>query len=59
LSEHNRNANEWVGFDQSLISITDPAYLIFEAMVFVDDGDVIKDNVNIAIDDVTFTPQCK
>jgi hypothetical protein len=59
LTEYDRNANEWNGYDQSLISITDPSYLIFETMVFTDDADVITNNVNIAIDDVSFTPQCK
>ena len=49
---------EWRRFDWTLAAIEADSYLIFETMVFTDDAGNVKDNVNIAIDDVTFTPQC-
>ena len=58
LTEHIGDANEWRPYDISLGLIKEPSYLIFETKVITEEGDALKDNVNIAIDDVTFTPQC-
>ena len=58
FSEYDLNMNEWRRFDWTLAAIEADSYLIFETMVFTDDAGNVKDNVNIAIDDVTFTPQC-
>ena len=59
LTEYNRNSDEWVLFDLKLDSIQTDSFLIFETLVFIDADGLIENDVNIAIDDVTFTPQCK
>ena len=59
LTEYDKNSNEWEHFDLSLDAIQSDSFLIFEATVFIGDDGNILDDVNIAIDDITFTPQCK
>ena len=58
MTEFGGNANEWKPYDLPLTAISEPSHLIFETKVITEEGDVLKNNVNIAIDDVTFTPEC-
>jgi hypothetical protein len=59
LVEYDLSTNEWLRFDLSLVTIAEPSHLVFESIVYTDDADVIEDDVNMAVDDVSFTSTCR